>query len=264
MLGLAAAAAATAAVLTFSPAAETAQVPTAVGTGQRATNTAVMTTTAAPQTTEPPSTVPATTVPASTTVPVTTAPPHSTSTTTTTTTTLPPLPASEPLSADSVNLGAFALGPLRFGSSGDYAAGRLVATFGQPDSRLTADESWGLCATATGRVLGWGGLSAIFRQDGDREFFVGYRYEGAPIDGSDDLQTISGLEPGMTLEAAQARYLSSVITTGTLEDGTAIFLLLRSSDRRTLLWGPVGGTDEAPTIEGIYSYRSCDRGPFAG
>ena len=163
-----------------------------------------------------------------------------------------------------MDLGAFALGPLRFGSSGDYAAGRLVATFGQPDFRLTADESWGLCATATGRVLQWGGLSAIFRQDGDSEIFVGYRYVGAPIEGGEGLRTISGLEPGATLDAAQARYLSSVITTGTLEDGTAIFLLLRSSDHRTLLWGPLGGADEAPTIEGIYSYRSCDRGPFAG
>ena len=163
-----------------------------------------------------------------------------------------------------MDLGAFALGPLRFGSSGDYVVGRLVATFGQPEFRLAADESWGLCPTATGRVLQWGGLSAIFRDDGDRELFVGYRYEGAPIEGGDELHTISGLEPSMTLAAAQARYLSSVVTTGTLEDGSAIFLLLRSSDRRTLLWGPLGDADKPDMITGVYSYRSCDRGPFAG
>ena len=163
-----------------------------------------------------------------------------------------------------MDLGAFALGPLRFGSSGDYAAGALVGTFGQPDVRLEADETWGLCPAATGRVLQWGGLSAIFRDDRDRELFIGYRYEGAPLEEGDGLQTISGLEPGLTLEDVQQLYLSSVITTDTLEDGSAIFLLLRSSDRRTLLWGPVGGSEEAPIIGGIYSYRSCDRGPFAG
>ncbi len=139
-----------------------------------------------------------------------------------------------------------------------------MATFGQPQARLEADDSWGLCPAGTGRVLQWGGLSAIFRNDGDRELFVGYRYEGAPVAGGNGLQTISGLEPGITIEDAQRLYLSSVVTSGTLEDGSPIFLLLRSSDRRTLLWGPVGSGDEAPTIEGIYSYRSCDRGPFAG
>jgi hypothetical protein len=139
-----------------------------------------------------------------------------------------------------------------------------VATFGQPQARLEAGETWGLCPAATGRVLQWGGLSAIFRDDGDREVFVGYRYDGPPAVGSAGLHTISGLEPGMTLAEAQAVYPSSVITTGTLEDAGQIFLLLRSSDRRTLLWGPLSTGDEPTTIEGVYSYRSCDRGPFAG
>ncbi len=108
-------------------------------------------------------------------------------------------------------------------------------------------------------MLQWGGLGAVFRQDGAREVFVGYRY------GGDDSQraSISGLRLGMTLSEAQTVYPSSIVTTGSTGDGSPIFLLVRSSDRRTLLWGPLEDTAQ-PTIAGINSYRPCDRGPFAG
>ncbi len=261
MFALAAAAAATVALITLSPPVESAQVTTTRGAEQVVAATVAVT---APSTS---STLPSPLPPTSVAVPATAPPPStttSTTSTTTSTTTMPPLPATDPLAADSMELGAFALGPLRFGSSGEYAAGRLVATYGQPQARLEADESWGMCSAGAGRVLQWGGLSAIFRDDGDRERFVGYRYEGPPVAGAGPLRTISGLETGMSLEVARRLYPASILTTGTLEDGNEIFLLLRSSDRRTLLWGPLQEGAEGPTIAGVHSYRPCDRGPFAG
>jgi len=220
---------------------------------------------APPSTTVTPTTAAPTTVaPVTTSAPATTAPPATTtttttSTTTTTTTTLPPLPATNPVDPDSLTLGAFALGPFSLGSDGPTVAGALVATLGQPDARLDAEVDWGLCRGDSGRVLEWGGLGAVFRYDGDRELFVGYRYRGDETGRT----SISGLRVGMTLTEAQAVYPTSIVTTGTADDGSPIFLLVRSSDRRTLLWGPLDDAAET-SIAGINSYRPCDRGPFAG
>ncbi|MCP3974498.1 MAG: glycosyltransferase [bacterium] len=213
------------------------------------------TTIVVPSTTQAPQpAVPATTIPA----PTTLAP----ATTTTSTTTMPPALVVASLNPDSISLGAFSLGPVRFGTSGPSAAAELVSLIGQPNARVQANEEAGLCSADTGRVLQWAGLSVILRQDDDGEVFVGYRYDGLG-DVSDSLATISGLTLHMTIADAQSRYPSSIVTTSTLPDGSPIFLLLRSSDRRTLLWGPISA-DEAPTIMGIYSYRVCDRGPFSG
>lgn len=212
------------------------------------TSSAAPTVAAAPPTTTAPTTMPPATVPPTSAPPTTVAP--------TTTTTLAPLPATSPVEVELLTLGAFALGPFDFGAAGESVAGSLVATLGQPDARHSADETWGLCPGQGGRVLQWGGLAAIFRQDAASEQFVGYRY-----DGTGDMRTISGLTLGLSLEEAQGLYPSSVVTSSTLQDGTAIYLLLRSSDKRTLLWGPTAGEAEAQ-IAGIYSYRPCDRGPF--
>ena len=163
------------------------------------------------------------------------------------------------MDAASLSLGAFALGPFSFGSDGSTVAGSLVATLGQPDLRTAADAEWGLCPADTGRVLQWDGLAAIFRDEGSSEIFVGYRYDGD----ESDRTSISGLRIGMTLDEAQSVYPSSLITTASTDDGSPIFLLVRSSDRRTLLWGPLADSAE-PTIAAINSYRPCDRGPFAG
>ncbi len=254
LLGAAVIAAALFATFAFEPEPSRSQpsatTPIAIGAPANNTSLPPLATTA------PPPTAPATTAPPETVAPTTAAPPPATSTTTTTT--LPPLPATSPVDIDALTLGAFALGPFDFGTGGEPVAGGLVATLGQPDAIVGATEGWGLCPGQDGRILQWGGLSAIFRQDGPAERFVGYRYEG-----SGDMRTISGLTLGVSLEEAESLYPSSIITTATLEDETAIYLLLRSSDRRTLLWGPTAGASE-PHIAGIYSYRPCDRGPFAG
>jgi len=223
-------------------------------TSAAAVTTPVAAPTTLPVTVPVPTTGPApTTQPAPTTLP----PPITSPSTTTTTTSLPPLPSGDALPADTLTLGAFAFGPLNFGIGGEAVAERLVATFGQPTARLAGDASWGLCPGADGRILQWDGFSAIFRQDGAGETFVGYRYDGS----ADAMRTISGLQVGMTLDEAQALYPSSIITTTKLEDGSAIYLLQRSSDRRTLLWGPIDDGAQL-VVAGIYSYRSCDRGPF--
>ena len=209
-----------------------------------------------------PSTAPDPTIASSTTTTTT----STTTTTTTTTTTLAPIPEVLPAfnSAD-LTLGAFALGSLRFGNPNDASAGRLVATFGQPNDRFPVGENWGLCPTDIGRALRWGRFSVILREEPGGEVLAGYRHvTGAGLDGespaADELRTISGLGLGDTLQTLQGLY--STFATDTLDDGTPIYLVLRSSDRRTLLWGELSADDE-PSVLSINSPRPCDGGPFA-
>jgi len=218
------------------------------------TSLAAPASTAAPDSTAPPPTAPSTTT--------TTAP---TTTTTTTTTTLPPIPEVAPaIDTADLTLGAFALGPLRFRAVDNDAAGRLVATFGQPDERFSVGENWGLCPTDTGRALRWGHLSAIFRTEADGEALVGYRQTDIPAAADSaataDLTSISGLALGDTKDRLELLYAN--VANDTLDDGTPVFLVLRSSDQRTLLWGTLT-SDPNPVVTSINSPRPCDGGPFA-
>lgn len=204
--------------------------------------------------------------------PTTTSQPPTTTTTTTTTTTLPPIEVVEPpFDVDSLTLGAFAMGPIGFGDDDPDLVGRLAATFGQPDAVLPANERWGLCEGETGRVLVFGYLSAIFRDGDNGEEFVGYRQrwkdnlvEAEHPTGS--LQTISGLALLERLSRANQLYLQ--VATSELTDqmdetmppGTPIYLVQRSSDSRTLIWGKLSG-DEDPVILSINSPNACDAGP---
>ncbi len=185
----------------------------------------------------------------------------STTTTTTTTTTLPPIPEVGPaLDVDSLTLGAFALGPLRLGSETNEATGRLVATFGQPDEQFPVGENWGLCPTDTGRALRWGHLNVILTEGPDTETMVGYRLEAREDDSpTAGLRSLSGLALGDPLTRVQALYANAV--TDSLDDDTPIFIVLRSSDRRTLLWGTLSDDDD-PVVASINSPRPCDGGPF--
>ena len=72
----------------------------------------------------------------------------------------------------------------------------------------------------------------------------------------------SGLAVGDTISRINAIYTQSGL--GFVEiEGIPHFVLLRSTDSATLLWGPVTGTDDDGVILGIYSPRSCDGGPTA-
>lgn len=229
------------------------------------------TTLVATTTTAPTIVVPATSI-VPTTAPPTTAAPTTTTSTTTTTTTLPPIAIVEPAyDPDDLTLGAFALGPISFGNSDPDVIGRLAATFGQPDSILPADEKWGLCQDDTGRVLEFGYLSVILRDIEGGEELVGYRQrlkdrQPDPADLSGDLRTISGL--GLASRLSDARQLYSRVVTAelaaqqdeTLAPGSPIFIVQRSSDGRTLIWGELSDDDDA-VVRSINSPNVCDRGP---
>ena len=184
----------------------------------------------------------------------------STTTTTTTTTTIPPIePEGAAVPLEELTLGAFALGPFRF-DTGAYL-GRLVASLGQPDTKTEADTDLGLCPDEQGTAYTWGALMAIFRLEGEEEILVGYRLDDTGTDHpTQQIATRSGLQLGDTIERLDAIYLQSGLALEEV-DGTPTFLLLRSSDDATLLWGPVSGSSAADVVEGIYSPRACDSGP---
>lgn len=208
-------------------------------------------------TTGPSTTSPGTTPPETST---TTRP---TTTTTTTTTTLPPFEAvGSPIAIPDLTLGAFALGPLRFGES-DSSLGRLVASLGQPDSLRAAGTAEGLCEDEAGIAVVWGGFTAILSGDENTGVLVGYKLDDtAPESPTSAMKTLSGLALGDTLARLASIYVESGSAVETI-DGSPYFLLLRSSDNATLLWGPVSGPGPDGVVEGIYSRRSCDRGPVA-
>ncbi len=209
----------------------------------------------------PPTTVTSTTPPqttATTAAPTTTT---STTTTSTTTTTLPLIPATgEAVPLDELTLGAFALGPFEFGDSGSGALGRLVQTFGQPDAIFEPDDDWGVCSNDEGRVVRFGWLNAILADD----VLVGYRL-AEPEDGSlhptARLTTVSGARIGDSLDRLRDIYIDSNINTTEFEGGDG-FILVRSDDARTLLWGPLTSTADSGRILGIYSPLPCGGGPF--
>ncbi len=184
-----------------------------------------------------------------------------TTTTTTTTTTLAPIEAAgDPVPVSDLTLGAFALGPFTF-SDNVPALGRLVASLGQPDAMTVAGTELGLCEGDEGVAYTWDGLTAIFRIDGDTPMLAGYRLDATANEGSaQSITTRSGLALGNTIEKLEAIYLQSGIAFEEI-DGSGYFLLLRSTDNRTLLWGPVSSTDPSGIVEGIYSPRPCDGGP---
>ncbi len=209
-----------------------------------------------PSTTEAPSTTEPTTTAAPTTTTVAT-----TTTTSTTTTTVPPIePEGDPIPVEDLTLGAFALGPFGFDAATSYL-GRLVASLGQPDAMTEADVQLGLCPEEEGTAYSWDGLTAIFRIDDNTEILVGYRLDETGSDHpTQEITSRSGLELGDTIEDLDNIYLQSGIALQEIDD-TPHFLLLRSSDSATLLWGPTTNLERTGVIEGIYSPESCDRGP---
>jgi len=185
----------------------------------------------------------------------------STTTTTTTTTTIAPIESvGEPVPVADLTLGAFALGPFSFNDDVP-ALGRLVASLGQPNTRTDAGTDLGLCEGEEGVAYTWDGFTAIFRVEGDTEALAGYRLDATGSDGpAQSITTRSGLALGDTIAKLEAIYLQSDIAYQQI-DGIPHFLLLRSTDNATLLWGPVSSVDQTGIVEGIYSPRACDRGP---
>jgi hypothetical protein len=119
----------------------------------------------------------------------------------------------------------------------------------------------GLCEGEEGSLYTWDGLTAIFRLQEETEVLVGFRLDATGSGGpAQQITTRSGLALGHTIEKLEGIYLQSGIDYDEI-DGTPHFLLLRSTDNATLLWGPVSGTDPASVVDGIYSPGACDGGP---
>lgn len=194
--------------------------------------------------------------------PDTTAPePSTTTTSATTTTTMPPLEsAGDPIPVSDLGLGAFALGPLDFGSPA--ALGRLVASFDQPDSVTPLEGgAQGLCQDETGFAAGWGPLTVIFTGTVGEPVLAGYRLDNTdPTHPASQLTTLSGLQLGDSVADLESTYADFRVAYQEVE-GTLSFILVRTSDGLTLLWGPVSSEDSDGTVEGIYSPRPCDGGP---
>jgi hypothetical protein len=177
---------------------------------------------------------------------------------------LPPIPAAgTPVPLEELTLGAFALGPFEFGDTGNQALGRLVRTFGQPDAIFEAGEEWGVCSSDEGRVVRFGWLNAIFVSNDGRDTLIGYRL-AEPEDGSlhptARLTTVSGARVGDSLDRLREIYIDSNINTVDLEEGDG-FILVRSDDARTLLWGPLTSAADSGRVLGIFAPQSCDGGP---
>jgi hypothetical protein len=200
-------------------------------------------------------TVPATEAPATT---VTTATPATT--TLLPTTTLAPIePIGEAVPLEDLTLGAFAIGPVDFGSKGAEAVGRLVASLGQPDAIEPAGTAEGLCDGTPGELIAWGGLSVIVAGEGGDAVLAGYRLDITASGGDDQrLRTISGLGLGDSRDQLQDTYPTAVAIDG--PDGAA-FVVTASTDGKTLLWGTLAESGGAAVVSGIYSPRACDAGP---
>ncbi|MBT8206775.1 MAG: hypothetical protein KJO18_00760, partial [Acidimicrobiia bacterium] len=155
-----------------------------------------------PDSTEAPTTTvaaPVTTIDPTPATSLTAAPDTTTSTTTTTTTTVPPPPLPEavgdPIAVSDLELAAFFIGPLDIGDPSDDVLGRLIATFGEPESHAVIEGALGLCDEQQGVATSWGPL-AIVSADGS---FVGYRLDDFSADHpAADIATLSGLRVGDT------------------------------------------------------------------
>jgi hypothetical protein len=223
-------------------------LPIGVGTSAASpTPTSAVASTAAPTTAAP-----------------TTAPPAST------TTSAPPpaaptiAPVEPALAVGDLRLSEDGLGELEFGSDGLITVGRLVATFGQPDSdsgvvAAPAVESGGFCEGELQRVVRWGALS-IYNAVGDdgAETFASVVIEdGASDHPANGLSTLSDLGIGDTVAELRAIYEGFRIefAAGT-ED--AVWEVRASSDGRLLVWGTSSGTGEPDdVVTSIRSSRRC-------
>jgi hypothetical protein len=152
---------------------------------------------------------------------------------------------------------------LRVGSNGTIAVERLAGTFGQPtDIVPLAGGEAGICDGETGRIVYFGGVGAILVGEPGDEVFGGYVYVDEPGHPSEGLVTLSGAGIGDTVAEVDAVYAGSLVRVGEV-DGRPHLFILRSSDRRTLLWGPLRGDGDDAVLAGINAPYWCDNGPFA-
>lgn len=175
--------------------------------------------------------------------------------TTTTTSTIPPPPLpeaiGEPIPVADLQLAAFFMGPLGIGDAADDVLGRLIATFGEPDSHQVIDGTLGLCPGQTGVSTTWGPLAVITADDA----FVAYRLEDFAADHpASALETLSGLQVGDTVADLELIYSGLIVDL--LEAEGRFELSTDGGD--LLLWGPVTSVEPEGVVSGIYSPNACE------
>ena len=186
-----------------------------------------------------------------------------------TTTTLPPASTltdvevvGDPLAIEDLRLATNGMGPIGVGDDGDTVLGQLAATFGQPDSdsgTVIATGEFGACPGESIQVVHFGPLAIIITDPDLTPVFSGYRLDlgfGNLESRAAELQTVSGLKAGDTIEALETIYSGFNIDYEVAGD-TGLVFLLSTEGGRLLLWGPVTSAEQDGRISGIYSPDSC-------
>lgn len=168
----------------------------------------------------------------------------------------------EPISIEELSLATNGIGPLAVGDDGNQVVGRLVATFGQPDSdtgTVIATGAFGACPGTPVRVVRWGPLAVIVTDPEATPVFAGYRLDlafGNLESRSAELNTVSGLQVGNTIETLESIYTGFNINYDVVGDTGLVFRLSTESGG-LLLWGPVTSAELDGKVSGIYSPDVC-------
>jgi hypothetical protein len=168
-----------------------------------------------------------------------------------------PIPLSE------LKLEVGGIGPIALGSEASEAVGMLIASLGEPSSDtgpIVSTGEFGACNGGQTRIVKLGALAAIIVIDaGGPETFAGYRldlsYEGAAVSPAAELETLSGLKLGFSVQQLRDIYVGFEIELIDDPDLGRVFELRSGNTNNLLLWGPVleTGNEGTDTIMGIYS-----------
>lgn len=173
------------------------------------------------------------------------------------------VPIGDPIPLGELTLSSNDIGPLDFGTSGDEVLGRLAATFGTPDDDtgfIVGSGTFGECIGDSVRVVRWGPLAVVVTGEPGANQFVSYRLDLAFGNFSSDatnLQTLSGLRVGQTVDDLEKTYSNFVVEYRVDETAGLVFELRSSRGGDVLLWGPVESQEANGLVTGIYSPDSC-------
>ena len=176
-----------------------------------------------------------------------------------------PIPVSVlKLASDALRTTDDAVADLRFGDPAETVVGALTSSFGDPNEDTEWQVStgqWGVCTGDLERVVRFGPMAAILTVSDDTEIFNGYRQDlsfGDLESETVDLETLSGLKAGDTVERLQEVYANQKVEFDTHPLLGDVFQLRSASTDELLLWGPVRGQEPSDLVIGIYAPDVCD------
>ncbi|MEA2002919.1 MAG: hypothetical protein U9N84_13675 [Actinomycetota bacterium] len=169
----------------------------------------------------------------------------------------------DPIPLSELKLEVGGIGPIALGTEAAEAVGMLIASLGDPSSDtgpIVSTGEFGACSGGQSRIVKLGALAAIIVIDADGlETFAGYRldlsYEGAAASPAAELETLSGLKLGFSVQQLRDIYVGFEIELVDDPDLGRIFELRSGNTNNLLLWGPIldTGNEGTDTIMGIYS-----------